>query len=141
MDASTLAVVAPAEPGQPANPIAAEEKPTQSPPAKPAHRWLPQGTQLLVAYRPAGQPEGWEELRRTVVLAGPACNAAWELGIGRVIDAFGLRRASLDRLTWASTDLGDWSNHAVVLIELAASQDAGMLRSALLEMQRRLYAQ
>ena len=42
---------------------------------------------------------------------------------------FGLKLSKIQRLTWASTDLSDWSDHAVVILELAEGQDAAVLRA------------
>jgi len=114
--------IAPEDAGSPAAP-AREVGATDPSPSKLDRRWLPDRTQLLLSIRLGILAEA--------EVFGPArslVEPAWESSLDRVVDAFGLRLQGIDRLTWASTDLSDWRDHAVVLIELAEGQDAGALR-------------
>jgi hypothetical protein len=122
-DVPAPVVVAPSDPAPPADSAPAAEEPQPPAPARLDRRWLPSGAQMLFSLRPR-ELAGLEELGLSLSLAEPT----WQSGVRRLIDAFGLRLAGIERLTWASTDLAGWPDNSVVLIELAEDQDAGMLR-------------
>jgi hypothetical protein len=100
------------------------EKPTTPAPAALDRRWLPDDTRLLVQLRlsrVAGRPEFCEVDR--------SLKPIWQPGIGGLLQALRLRPESVRQLTWASTELTDWPNHAVIVIQLEAKQDATALCS------------
>lgn len=86
-------------------------------------RWLPEGTRLLVTLR-ASRLADREEFNLAVPLAGPT----WQQTIGELLTGFGLKIETIRRLSWASTDLADWPDYGVMLVELEEGQDAGVFR-------------
>ena len=122
-------------PELPPEPVA--EKPVEATvvegPAEPAaepdertdrfdRRWIPEGTTLFVSLGPgklARQPA-----------SGPLIAQADPLRsrtIRPLLRSLGLKLDSIERLTWASTDLAAWSDRSVVVISLQAGHDASVL--------------
>jgi len=98
-----------------------EEKP--EPDASPLDpRWLPRETRLVVSLR-ASRLVGRKGFDSTAPLAGPA----WGMMRG-LVSAFGLKWETIDRLSWAATDLGNWPDPGLVVVELEDGQDAGVFR-------------
>jgi hypothetical protein len=101
-------------------PAAKEDPPTVTVKPEPLPgpldpRWNPDGMRLLLHLQPArfaALPEG--------APFPPLIAALWR--------AFGMKPQGVRRLSWASTDLSDWSNSSVVVVELEPPQDAGPLR-------------
>jgi len=85
-------------------------------------RWIPEGTTLFVSLAPgklARQPA-----------SGPLIAGADPLQIRTVrplLQSLGLKLDSIERLTWASTDLAAWSDRSVVVIWLQSGHDANVL--------------
>ena len=86
-------------------------------------RWLPDDARMLLSLR-MSELTDLDEFAGGVSLA----DTHWQASIGRVIQAFGLRPQTVCRLSWVSTDLADWLEHAVVVIELNEDQNANALR-------------
>ena len=103
-------------------PRLADVKPEPTPgPLDP--RWMPDGARLvfnLQLSRFAALPE----TSRITEQAAPL----WRASIEAVLRGFGLKMDSVRRLSWASTELNDWPNWSVVVIELEQQHDAGLLR-------------
>jgi hypothetical protein len=78
-------------------------------------RWNPDGMKLLLRL----------QLSRFAALPELAPFPPLVTGLLR---AFGMKPQGVRRLSCASTDLSDWSNSSVVVVELEPSQDAGPLR-------------
>jgi hypothetical protein len=91
-------------------------------PARFDRRWLPDGTRLVVSLRAsrlAKQPQ-------TDKLLGPM-DALWRKSAGAILRSFELSMDKVQRLTWASTDLANWPERCVAVIELEEGQSAGTL--------------
>jgi len=118
-------------------PVAAVEKPTESPvaetpapPEEPAEplpkkldrRWLPDGTRLLLSLRCAhlAQQPSWNQV---IDRAAPV----WRPTVGTLLQGLGLKLRGITRLTWASTDLEAWPEQSVVIVELQPGQNAELL--------------
>ena len=123
---SVAEIVQPSEPEvaeQPANP---EKKPERKPrPVQFDRRWLPDRTALVFSLHVshlAAQPQASK-------LIGQA-EPVWRPSIGAVLRSLGLTLNSVQRLTWASTDLAVWPERSVVVIELEEGHDARALSSS-----------
>jgi hypothetical protein len=102
-----------------------EPQPNQPPPAsgQPDGRWLPEQTRLVFSLR-LSQLANRAEFDPAVA----AAQAVWARSVGRLVDSFGLRLAAVERFSWASTDLSDWADSAVVVVHLGEGQDARVFR-------------
>lgn len=98
------------------------EKPEVPPPVSINRRWLPENTKLLVNLR-LSDIAG----RANLAPAMPLVEPIWQSSGAIVLKAFGLRAEAVRQMTWASTDLADWPNPGVVVLQLGESQDAGAL--------------
>ena len=116
-------VVTPVEPEEPL-PTVEEPPQEESEPiaSRLDPRWLPGETRLLVSLR-ASNLAGQKAFDSATPLAGPA----WQM-MSRLVTAFGLKLETIHRLSWAATDLGNWPDPGLVVIELEEGQDAGVFR-------------
>ncbi len=88
-----------------------------------AERWLPNQAKLVFRLRMSRLAER-TDFQPLVGLAEPD----WKSSVARLIGAFGLKAESIERLTWSSTDLSNWTEHSVVAIEFVERQDATVYR-------------
>ncbi len=107
----------------PASPATADRKPLpKTLPVRLDRRWLPDRTTLVFSVcgkHLAAQPQAAKLIAQA--------DALWSPSIGAVLNSLGLTLDSVQRLTWASTDLAAWPQRSVVLLELAPGQDANAL--------------
>jgi hypothetical protein len=52
----------------------------------------------------------------------------WNASVGRLFEGFGLKPHAVARLHWAATELSQWSERCVVVIELEKDQDASVFQ-------------
>jgi len=136
---TTIAHVAPSprEPAVKEEPRLVSVKPDPLPgPLDP--RWQPDGIKMLLNLQPshlAALPEtgGGKGGRSNLceVPFGPIGKldlTPFPQAIEAVLRGLGLTMDSVRRLSWASTELSDWSNWSVVVVELEPQHDAGRLR-------------
>ncbi len=119
------------EPPGPVTPVEPEKVPiVEEPPKEKAEpvasrldpRWLPLETRLLVSLR-SSHLAGRKAFDSATPLAGPA----WQM-MSRLVTAFGLKLETIHRLSWAATELGNWPDPGLVVVELEEGQDAGVFR-------------
>jgi hypothetical protein len=122
-DRATVATESAADKASAGQPRAAEKKPLpKTLPARLDRRWLPDRTALVFSVRASGlaaHPESEKLIRQA--------DPPWHRSIGAVLASLGLRLDSVERLTWASTDLAIWPERSVVVLELAPGHDTGAL--------------
>lgn len=98
-------------------PAQSHPSPTQSQSARDADRldprWLPAATTLVVSFRPAVFAQ-WADAPQILAQFGPR----WEQSAGRLVEGLGLKLHGIRRITWASTDLGQWPARSVALLLL-----------------------
>ena len=114
-------VESPSEPSTDPTPMPAEDPPEPAP-VEFCQRWIPEETRLLLSLR-------LSDLSGRAVLDQPIFSAGnfWQHTAGRAIAAFGLRPEVIRRVSLASTDLGQWSDNVVAIIELTEDQDTQVL--------------
>lgn len=100
------------------------EKPVEPAADKVYRRWLPEDARLLVQLRLSRLAQSKEYGQVASVL-----QPVWQPVIGQTLQALGLKAETIRQLSWAATDLADWPGHSVLVIQLDANQDAGVLRS------------
>ncbi len=108
--------------------VAAQPAPTVPKPApKPLkalwdRRWLPDRAALVFRVRGAqlaSQPQVEKSIRQF--------DPQWRVSIGPMLRSLGLTPDSVQRLTWASSDLAVWPERSVVVLELAPGHDTDTL--------------
>lgn len=92
------------------------------PAAQELSHWLPASARLFVELDAAGF-RNEPDLAEALVVAEPT----WQVSVEPVAKAFGIKRASIERVEWASSDLAHWADWSVVVLRLADHQDATAL--------------
>ena len=106
-------------------PPAPDEPSPQGPgPARIDRRWLPDQTALLLSLRPS------------LLSAEPKLNRLFEEGddlwrqtCGPAVEALGLKRGDIRRLTWIAADGPDWRTRSLVVIQTEPRADVSALNT------------
>ncbi len=119
---------------RPAAPVVAQPGAVSVKPASPkprpattaprfSARWVPGKTRLFFTGDVASLTAdgGFNE---TLYAQDPA----WGSSVGRVLKAFALSPKYVRRVSWAATDLADWTESSVVILELAEGQNGEVYR-------------
>lgn len=88
-------------------------------------RWLPNQARCIACLHVAALADRPE--------LGPIVayfESIWRRSAGRILNAFRLFPRNVRKMTWASTDLRQWEDRAVVVLEFAPDQDAGVLSAS-----------
>ncbi|HJT35013.1 MAG TPA: DUF1559 domain-containing protein [Pirellulales bacterium] len=117
------------EPEPEVEPAPAPAEPAPAPVGVP-RRWLPTEAEAVASFLPAEllrQPAAASILGKTASL--------WQADVARLLGALAIEPAQIDRITWASTDLGqlssdEWLASGVTILQLArpAAGDAAWLK-------------
>ena len=86
-------------------------------------RWLPNQAKLVFRLRMVRLADR-ADFHPLVGMA----DSDWELSVARLARGFGLKVETIEQLTWSATDLSDWADNGIVVIELAKRQDATVYR-------------
>lgn len=118
------------EPESSVEPEPAQPEPAPAPVSVP-RRWLPSDTEAVVSVLPAEllrQPAAASVLGKTASL--------WQANLARLLGALKIESTQLERITWASTDLGqlssdEWLASGVTILQFARpAADAAWLKGS-----------
>jgi len=114
--------VAPDHPARNENPPPTDQEPKPDD-ERSVGRWLPNQAKFVFRLRMARLKDR-PDFHPLVAEA----DSNWESSVAGLARAFGLNVATIEQLTWSSTDLSDWADNGIVVIELGERQDATVFR-------------